>query len=59
MEYYELILKHMDSVTYSDIEPPLHAKIEINSLESSMYYTKKNVIINLCENLIKHIEEKE
>ena len=62
MEKYILTLEHKyskDGNDYEDIEEPYIASINIGNLYEGIKYFKINAIKELCDGMIKFIEEEE
>ena len=60
MEKYILTLEHQyseDGDNYEDIEEPYVASIKIGNLYEGIKYFKINAIKELCDGMIKFIEE--
>ena len=63
MERYELVLSHYyvdeDEINKEEIEEPYIASVDIKTLEDDMQFSKTNVLLSLCNELIKFINKEE
>lgn len=63
MERYELVLSHYyvdeNGIKQEEIEEPYIASVDIKTLEDDMKFSKTNVLLSLCNELIKFINKEE
>lgn len=62
MEQYELILKHQsvdENDNVEDIEEPYVVTVNIETLETSMSFSKSDLLLAMCSELISFMNDEE
>ena len=59
MEKYTLILKHtfvdVEKYIEENIEEPYIAAFTVSTLEDDIMYSKKDIVVNLCDRMVEFI----
>jgi hypothetical protein len=61
MERYELILSHyyVEDELEEEIEAPYVVSVDIKTLEENIQYSKVNILLTMCNELISYINKEE
>ena len=63
MEKYTLILKHtwvdVEEGIEENIEEPYMATFAVSTLEDDIMYSKKDIVVNLCDRMVEFINSED